>query len=290
MKRNIAALAGVAFALSALCGANTASADAHAHIVGGTKATGDTGYVASIRYTAIKHNVVDHHTCGGALVFPGWVATAAHCVTDEPGGSDPIPTADKKFSVQVGSKDRTQGGEIRNVVQVVVDPRWKWGSDPMLDNAMLRLENPVDIQPIRVAPREARPGAAIRLYGWGVWNPDGSGPLPTQLQQLDTRVIPAWKCADAGITRNEICTNNPHGTDGPGPGDSGGPAVVVDEDGVPMLVGICSRASKPLPGEAPTVYTSSAAYRAWMFDVARGRIPAPATTHGPAQHDSAQAG
>ncbi|MEA5366448.1 helix-turn-helix domain-containing protein [Amycolatopsis sp., V23-08] len=58
--------------------------------------------------------------------------------------------------------------------------------------------------------------------------------------QLDTTVVPAARCANAFQSAGEFCTDNPHGTDGPGNGDSGGPAVQL-VDGVPQLVGTCSR-------------------------------------------------
>lgn len=110
----------------------------------------------------------------------------------------------------------------------------------------------------------------VTLYGWGSDEPDGdTSNLPTRLQQLGTRVLPAAKCADAQQSAGEICTDNPHGTDGPGGGDSGGPAVEV-VNGVPQLVGTCSRAAAQYPGQSPTVYTSSPDFRRWLYGTARG--------------------
>jgi hypothetical protein len=128
---------------------------------------------------------------------------------------------------------------------------------PTDDIAMLKLDLPVNQQPIQLAGRAAQTGDRTMLYGWGVDQPDCSSDLPTRLQQLSTHVLPAAKCADADQSTGEICTSNPHGTDGPGPGDSGGPAVEL-VNGVPKLVGTCSRAATEYPGEGPTVYTSFA--------------------------------
>ncbi|WP_326946668.1 trypsin-like serine protease [Amycolatopsis sp. NBC_01307] len=229
----------------------------------------------------------NYHTCGGALLFRSWVVTNAHCVTDMPQelanarnfsantgeGGQPIPTKAKQFRVRVGSKDRTTGGELADVVGIVVHPGWHWGmTSPTDDIAMLKLDHPVNQQPIQLAGRTAQPGDRTMLYGWGVDQPDCSSDLPTQLQQLSTRVLPAAKCADAGQSSGEICTSNPHGTDGPGPGDSGSPAVKV-VNGVPQLVGTGSRGAKQYPGEGPTIYTSSPDFRQWLYSTARG-IPA----------------
>ncbi|WP_460440492.1 hypothetical protein [Amycolatopsis stemonae] len=59
-------------------------------------------------------------------------------------------------------------------------------------------------------------------------------------------MLPAARCADAQQSAGKICTDNPYGTDGPGGGDSGGPAVKMT-DTVPQLVGTCSRAAAQTP-------------------------------------------
>ena len=279
----MAAVAGI----SSLFSVSPASAAVQPNIVGGSQATGNTSWMASLQYDAPDYGRTNYHTCGGALLFRSWVVTNAHCVTDMPQelksarnfsanaceGGQPIPTKAKQFRVRVGSKDRTTGGELANVVNIVVHPGWHWGmTSPTDDVAMLKLDHPVNQQPIQLAGRTAQPGKRITLYGWGVDQPDCSADLPTQLQQLSTRVLPAAKCADAGQSEGEICTSNPHGTDGPGPGDSGGPAVEL-VNGVPKLVGTCSRGAKQYPGEGPTVYTSSPDFRTWLYDTARG-VPA----------------
>jgi secreted trypsin-like serine protease len=287
VKTSLTLAAAAVVSAGALLGSGPATAAVQPDIVGGSAATGDTSWMVSVQYDAPAYNRFAFHTCGGALLFRSWVVTNAHCVTDMPTGpsraehlafqanGEPIPTADKSFAVRVGSKDRTSGGETATVTKIVVHPGWNWGqTSPTDDVALLQLDHPVNLQPIRLAGQAARPGDAVRLYGWGVDEPDGNGPLPTRLQQLDTRVLPAAKCATAGQSTEEICTSNPNGTDGPGPGDSGGPAVAM-VNGVPQLVGGCSRAAAEYPGEAPTVYTSSPDFRSWLYDTARG-VPAAA--------------
>jgi hypothetical protein len=39
-----------------------------------------------------------------------------------------IPTADKRFTVRLGSHDRSRGGELASVTAIVVCPGWKWGA------------------------------------------------------------------------------------------------------------------------------------------------------------------
>ena len=274
MRTTALACAVVALTLPGLLGTSPATADVQPNLVGGREATGDTSWMVSVQYDAPAYGRHARHTCGGALLFRSWVVTGAHCVTDPPGNPGGIPTSAKTFTVRVGSKDRTRGGETAKVVKVAVHPGWKWAAgapaQAVNDVALLKLDRPVSAQPIQLAAHAARPGKRVRLYGWGADQPDGDPThLPVKLQQLDTTVLPPADCADADQSAGEICTDNPHDTDGPGAGDSGSPAVVMVR-GVPRLVGTCSRAAAQFPGVRPTVYTSAPDFRQWLYDTARG--------------------
>jgi secreted trypsin-like serine protease len=186
---SVAALAG----LSSLFGTNPATAAAQPNIVGGSEATGDTSWMASLQYDAPDYGRFARHYCGAALLFRSWVVTNAHCVTDNPAGMS-VPTAAKTFSVRVGSKDRTQAGEMAKVVKIVMHPGWQWTAgapaQPVDDVAMLQLDHPVNMQPIQLAGHAAKSGDRVTLYGWGADQPDGdTSNLPTQLQQLNTLAV-----------------------------------------------------------------------------------------------------
>lgn len=262
-------------------------------IIGGHEAAGKTGWMASIQYDAPAYNVFDWHTCGGTLaVARDIVIGNAHCFTNPPAQavqasaakfhmdttSLSIPTEDKQFKVRVGSKDRTTGGELVPVKSITVHPDWNWAIGApqavVSDLAVLRLEHPVDVQPMQLAGTPGRPGDRTVLYGWGIDSPDSATePLPRRLQQIESKVISPARCAGVGLSAKEICANNPNGTDGICYGDSGGPAVRYTRDDVPQLIGGVSRGSGDYCGMEPTGFTSQPEFRQWIYEVARSSAP-----------------
>jgi secreted trypsin-like serine protease len=205
----------------------------------------------------------DFHTCGGVLLFRDVVVTNAHC----------IRAGDVGWHVRVGSHNRTAGGETAGVTKITVHEEWNWAEGApekrVADLVEVKLDRKLNLQTIELASTPAKPGDKVRLLGWGITEPDGTGPLPTMLQQLDTRVVPASQCADALISSGEICADNPNGTDGVCNGDSGGPAL-KNENGRWKLVGGASRGGSQWCGTTKAVYTSTPEYRQWIYDKARG--------------------
>lgn len=271
------------------------------NIVGGHNATDARGAV-SLQFDAPKNGVVDHHTCTGALFMREWVLTAAHCVKDMPStafraaGAAPlgfwgstlsasIPTADKTFHVRAGSLDRTQGGVTSVVDALFPHPGFNWAiGAPTVevdDLALLHLATPLDVPTVPLAAPGPEIGRNVALLGWGGDTPNPAPTsLPRYLKQLTTRIVVPAKCVEAAQSAKENCTDNPNGTDGPGPGDSGGPEIAKDRNNQDVLVGLCSRGTSPFPGAGKTTYTSVAKFRTWIFDtITKFYTGGGATTH-----------
>lgn len=193
--------------------------------------------------------------CGGTLVTPTKVVTAAHCVVDE------APT---DLGAVAGRTDlRRHEGRMRKVTKVWIHPRF--GRHLENDVAVLTLDKPMPPQytplPIATAADTGpyRPGTGARVYGWGLL--DYENRAANALRAAHLRVLPDRTCqrlnpgGDFDPTMH-VCANNPVTGAHHAEGDSGGPLVAGGK-----LIGIVSwlansDAATPTPG----VYTRVAAF------------------------------
>lgn len=260
--RTLARVAGV---LVGVVLAATSAAPASA-VIGGTDATEDYSFMTSVRNEG-------GHYCGGALVAPQWVVTAAHC------SHEPI----EEMSVRIGSveleesNDHEVGGTVRGIAEIVRHPGWAGdGVDWRNDIALLKLDEPVAHAPIPFARESGAPGTPVRTMGWGMTCEDGSEcpDLPAVLQELDTEIVPDDRCPDGFAA--DICSEHPSGAAQACILDSGGP-MIQEVGGRWELVGVVSRDGNEqvsMNCVGPGVWADTSEHTGWIRDTA-GIEPAP---------------
>ncbi|GAA3867154.1 serine protease [Saccharothrix violaceirubra] len=188
--------------------------------------------------------------CGGALIAPDKVVTAAHCTVERTA----LATLDRqRITVVAGRPDLDQpvGHEVE------VASSWRHPDFRSVaegdDVAILTLAHPLPYRTIAVGAAYTGPAT---VHGWG--RTGELAPASRVLRAVDVPVLDDGTCRKADSVHNPakmLCAGYPEGGKDACEGDSGGPIV---QDGA--LIGVvsygrgCAR-----PGE-PGVYTRLAAY------------------------------
>ncbi|HHY53961.1 MAG TPA: trypsin-like serine protease [Chloroflexi bacterium] len=249
--------------------AEVAAATAHSPaIVGGAPADpGEYPWQAALLYASDG----SWWGCGGSLLTPTWVATAAHCVTS---GSLVAPPSALNVAVGRYNINSTQGQRIA-VAEVLVHPDWDFFTYDN-DVALLRLATPavltttVQTIPLATAYEGSlfAPGVPATVTGWGT-RTSGADDFPDELYEVQTPIVEQSACQFAygtvgeTITDNMICAGLVQGGKDSCQGDSGGPLVVPAGSGF-KLAGIVSWGQGCAQPGFPGVYTRVAAVANWI--------------------------
>lgn len=224
-------------------------------IVGGEEAEpGAWPWVAALTFRTSSGRLFQY--CGGTLIRPSWILTAAHCE---------VEIGDL---VVLGRHDlTTSAGEAIAVDRVLTRRDY----DPETndnDAALVHLERPSTATPAVLVNREeqsSRPGDTATVMGWGVLE-FGAPVTSKTLQQVELPLVSLEECRrayGASITGNMICAGEPEGGVDSCQGDSGGP-LVVNHRGVWEQTGIVSFGEGCALPDRPGVYTRVSRYLNWV--------------------------
>ncbi|XP_047652969.1 transmembrane protease serine 2 isoform X5 [Phacochoerus africanus] len=251
------------------CGVSGKTSNQQSRIVGGSSAAlGDWPWQVSLHVQGI-------HICGGSIITPEWIVTAAHCL-EEPLNNPKIWTA---FAGILRQSFMFYGSGYR-VAKVISHPNY----DPKTKNndiALMKLQTPMTfndkVKPVCL-PNPGmmlEPTQSCWISGWGATYEKGK--TSEVLNAAMVRLIEPWSCNSKQVYNNlitpaMICAGYLQGSVDSCQGDSGGPLVTL-KSSIWWLIGDTSWGSGCAKAYRPGVYANVTLFTDWIYRQMRVTLP-----------------
>ena len=237
-------------------------------IVGGGNAPGGMfPWQVSVQY---RGRAGWSHGCGGSLISPSWVLSAAHCFEGDAGRPENV-------RVVHGSQSLSDGGQRRAVAEVIVHEDYPPASPPATTSRSCAWQTPSRLRgggsrssSSRVCSSNGRSvslGRARWSPGWG--SLDGEANYPDRLQAVDVPIVDRDVCASVyssgSVGQGQVCAGYEQGTRDSCYGDSGGPLVVPGGPTGWTQIGVVSFGKGCAEPRAYGVYTRVSHYIDWIL-------------------------
>jgi trypsin len=225
-------------------------------IVGGAVVTSDKyPFLASLRMNA------GGHYCGGALITPEWVLTAAHCVF-QANGPNVVPDVVTFHDLALSQASAKQ--LKRTVDQAILHPQYSAALQTN-DIALLHLTQPVlDIAPIKVGSAVVDAGVTVTVAGFGSTASGAS--ISNNLREVSVPVADDATCKTAYGQYNPatmLCAGFQAGGKDSCQGDSGGPLMTSDG----LVIGVVSFGAGCAAAGQPGVYARAPSFTGYIASV-----------------------
>ncbi len=239
-------------------------------IVGGKEAVpGSRPWITALVFGGAT-DFFNEQFCGGSLVHPYYVVTAAHCMFDD--NDDLITNSDVDVVLGLHRLDDSTFQQLQ-VAQIILHPSYNDVTSDS-DIALLRLASPaigVELLPIIDDPALADPGVMATSIGWGNTSPDQDNPVfPVELREVSLPIVSLSvanqsQSYNGELTPNMLPAGFAEGGKDSCQGDSGGPLVVDGAFGAaPVLAGVVSFGIGCADPDFYGIYTRVSEFRPWI--------------------------